>query len=58
MITDPVAKLLLQRLLLLMVRVRTCNEVCIKPSDFCDTHENDWKRLERDVKRALGPGAN
>lgn len=52
-------KLLLQRLLLLMVRIRTCDKECVKPADFCETHERDWKRLERDVKKALGdPGAN
>lgn len=59
MITDPVARALLQRLLLLMTRVRHCDQACVKPADFCDTHERDWKRLEKDARKALGePGAN
>ena len=57
MITDPVARRLLQRLLLLLVRVRTCDEVCAKPADFCEAHELDWKRLEKDVRKELGEGA-
>lgn len=57
--TDPAARALLQRLLLLMTRIRVCNQACAKPADFCDAHERDWKRLERDVRRCLGePGAN
>jgi hypothetical protein len=59
MITDPAARRLLQRLLLLMTRIRTCDEVCVRTADLCDTHERDWERLERDVRKALGePGAN
>lgn len=59
MVADPVARALLQRTLLLMVRLRSCNEACVGAADFCDTHERDWERLERDVKKALGtPGAN
>ena len=57
MITDPAARRLLQRVLLLLTRVRTRDEVCAKPADFCETHERDWKRLEKDVRRELGEGA-
>lgn len=59
MIADPVARMLLQRLLLLLVRVRNCDQACVRLADSCDTHERDWDRLEKDVKKALGePGAN
>ena len=59
MISDPASRSLLQRLLLLMTRIRVCNQECATPADFCETHERDWKRLEKDVRKALGePGAN
>jgi hypothetical protein len=46
-------------MLLLMTRIKVCNQECVKPADFCETHERDWKRLEKDVRKALGePGAN
>jgi hypothetical protein len=58
-VTDPAARALLQRLILLMVRMRACDEACVGAADFCDAHESDWKRLEKDVRKCLGePGAN
>ena len=58
MISDPAARLLLQRLLLLLTRMRHCQE-CVPIEQSCEEHEAAWKRLETDARRALGePGAN
>ena len=58
MIRDPVARLILQRLLLLLTRMRHCQE-CIPIDHSCEDHAAAWKRLETDARRELGePGAN
>lgn len=53
-IADARARILLQRVLLLLTRVRHCDQACARSSDFCEDHERDWERLEKDIRSALG----
>jgi hypothetical protein len=58
-VTEPAARLLLQRLLLLIKNVHFCTECVSVEQGSCESHELAWKRLERDARKALGePGAN